>query len=326
MDDGLPSNTVRNIVQDRYGFMWFGTDNGLCRYDGISVQTFHIQPLGTDQFISSLLAHDEVIYAGTMQGVFCLQLGTMDITRLPIDISTTVNHLTIDHEGQLWVSTMGQGVWRYNLTTKATHQYDIGAVAQIMVDNNNQLWAVSNWSTTPVSRLNRLHDRFETVKYSYNGNYNALSMLQTHDGRLWLGTWEQGLLNISDDDNSLHVSAGQSPFSCQHIHSLYEWQVTGKGTSATESVICVASDDGLLSYNTKSGSWQRMLEKQGINVRFAYAVTSDHEGGLWIGTFYGGVIYLSPVGRRFDTLSATRAARQVALLHVFVKTTRGVSG
>ena len=128
MDDGLPSNTVRNIVQDHYGFMWFGTDNGLCRYDGINVQTYHIQPLGNDQFISSLLAHGEAVYAGTMQGVFCLQLGSMDITRLPLDISTAVNHLTIDNEGQLWVSTMGQGVWRYNLTTKASHHYDIGAV------------------------------------------------------------------------------------------------------------------------------------------------------------------------------------------------------
>lgn len=302
MDDGLPSNTVRNIVQDRYGFMWFGTDNGLCRYDGISVQTFHIQPLGTDQYISSLLAHDETIYAGTVQGVFCLQLGSMDITRLPIDISTTVNHLTIDHEGQLWVSTMGQGAWRYNLTTKASRHYDIGAVAQIMVDNDNQLWAVSNWSATPISRLNRLHDRFETVKYNYSGNYNALSMLQTHDGRLWLGSWEQGLLNITDNGD-IHAVSGTGSVSCQHIHSLYEWQADGKGATATESVICVASDDGLLSYNSKSGSWQRMLKEQGVNVRFAYAVTSDHEGGLWIGTFYGGVIYLSPVGRRFDTLS-----------------------
>ncbi len=302
MDDGLPSNTVRNIVQDRYGFMWFGTDNGLCRYDGISVQTFRIQPLGTDQYISSLLAHDETIYAGTVQGVFCLQLGSMDITRLPIDISTTVNHLTIDHEGQLWVSTMGQGVWRYNLTTKASHHYDIGAVAQMMVDNDNQLWAVSNWSTTPVSRLNRLHDRFETVKYNYSGHYSGLSMLQTRDGRLWIGSWEQGLLNITDNGD-IHAVSGTGSTGCQHIHSLYEWQADGKGTTTPESVICVASDDGLLTYNTKSGSWQHMLEEQGVNARFAYAVTSDHEGGLWIGTFYGGVIYLSPVGRRFDTLS-----------------------
>ena len=301
MDDGLPSNTVRNIVQDCHGFMWFGTDNGLCRYDGVSVKPFRIQALGSDQFISSLLAHGEAIYAGTVQGVFCLQLERMEITRLPLDISTTVNNITIDNEGQLWVATMGQGAWRYNLTTKASRHYDLGAVAQIMVDKDNQIWAVSNWSATPVSRLNRLHDRFETVEYSYRGHYGGLSMLQTLDGRLWLGSWEQGLLNIAHNGDIYAVS-GTAATGCEHIHSLYEWQVDGKATAASESVICVASDDGLLCYNTKSGQWQRMLEEQGVNARFAYAVTSDHEGGLWIGTFYGGVIYLSPVGRRFDAL------------------------
>ena len=40
MNDGLAANAVRNIVQDQYGFMWFGTDNGLCRYDGRQVQPY----------------------------------------------------------------------------------------------------------------------------------------------------------------------------------------------------------------------------------------------------------------------------------------------
>ena len=34
MNDGLAANAVRNIVQDKYGYIWFGTDNGVCRYDG----------------------------------------------------------------------------------------------------------------------------------------------------------------------------------------------------------------------------------------------------------------------------------------------------
>ena len=42
MNDGLSANAVRNIVQDEYGFIWFGTDNGLCRYDGIKVQPYRI--------------------------------------------------------------------------------------------------------------------------------------------------------------------------------------------------------------------------------------------------------------------------------------------
>ena len=46
MNDGLTSNAVRNIVQDKYGFIWFGTDNGLCRYDGTKVLPLRIAALG----------------------------------------------------------------------------------------------------------------------------------------------------------------------------------------------------------------------------------------------------------------------------------------
>ena len=54
MEDGLRSNAVRNVVQDEYGFIWFGTDNGLCRYDGYVMQHHRIASLGTDQFVSAL--------------------------------------------------------------------------------------------------------------------------------------------------------------------------------------------------------------------------------------------------------------------------------
>ena len=51
MNDGLLSNAVRNIVQDPYGFIWFGTDNGLCRYDGTRVQPYRIPQLGVNQYV-----------------------------------------------------------------------------------------------------------------------------------------------------------------------------------------------------------------------------------------------------------------------------------
>ena len=50
MNDGLAANAVRNIVQDKYGYMWLGTDNGLCRYDGVRVLTYHIPDKQLNRF------------------------------------------------------------------------------------------------------------------------------------------------------------------------------------------------------------------------------------------------------------------------------------
>ena len=51
MNTGLPSNAVRSIVQDKNGFIWFGTDNGLCRYDGYQVQNFYNPQMKFDQYV-----------------------------------------------------------------------------------------------------------------------------------------------------------------------------------------------------------------------------------------------------------------------------------
>ena len=59
MNTGLPSNAVRSIVQDKNGFIWFGTDNGLCRYDGYQVQNFYNPQMQFDQYVSTLEACDE---------------------------------------------------------------------------------------------------------------------------------------------------------------------------------------------------------------------------------------------------------------------------
>lgn len=294
MNDGLAANAVRNIVQDKDGYIWFGTDNGLCRYDGRRVLTFRIPELGINQYISALIACDEGVYAGTEKGVFFINFRQQSLSRLPMDIHTTVTNLSLDKEGGLWVSTMGQGVWQYVITTGQAKHYDLkaagNAVAQVLIDNSNQIWTVTNWGEPVVQRLNRLHDQFEPVKImtpSKEG-FGALRMLQTKDGRLWLGTWEHGLLLMHNDGTLEPILDPQQTKVGWHIHTLYE---------LSEEYICIGSDDGVVRLNPKTREWTKFDD------RFVYAITSDTEGGLWIGTFYGGVKYISPVGRRFDGFS-----------------------
>ena len=203
MNDGLLANAVRNIVQDQYGFMWFGTDNGLCRYDGTKIQAYRIPELGINQYVSTLLTVQDGLYIGTESGVFFDAFDGKRFTKLPLDIHSAVTSLAIDKDGSLWVSTMTQGVWRYVLKTRQVRQYDIKdtgeAIAQVFVDSDNHVWTVTKWGKTAVQKLNRQQDCFEPVALHYPDNYGALSMIQTRDGRLWLGSWEQGLLLLHGD-------------------------------------------------------------------------------------------------------------------------------
>ena len=289
MNDGLAANAVRNIVQDKNGYIWFGTDNGLCRYDGRRVLPFRIAELGINQYISALLACDEGLYAGSAKGVFFVDFTHQTITKLPMDIHSTVTYLSLDKEGGLWVSTMEQGVWLYMAKTGDFKQYNIktpgNAVAQVFVDAGNQVWTVTNRGEPVIQKLNRLHNQFEPVNLSFNGVPTSLRMLQTRDGRYWLGTWEYGLLLMHRDGRLEQVLNPHLTKAGWHIHALFE---------DPDGSICIGCDDGLIRLDPRSGEWQKYDD------RFVYAITTDTEGGRWIGTFYSGVRYISPVGKRFD--------------------------
>ena len=203
-EDGLPSNTVRNIVQDRQGFIWFGTDGGLCRFDGSQVRTFRIAENGMDQFVMSLRADGDSLVVSTPNGVFSFVPLTEQFHRLP------------QHQPQL----TGRG------------------------------------------------DR-----------------LQTRDGHLWIGTWEEGLALMSGDGRPRQVISPLRDGLGHHIHKIFEYD---------ERYLLIGCDEGLLAYDRTTGQaslWDAP--------KFVYAIERDHEGGLWVGTFYDGVCYLNDTAQRF---------------------------
>ena len=299
MNDGLLSNAVRNIVQDPYGFIWLGTDNGLCRYDGTQVQPYRIAQLGISQYVSALLTTEDAVYVGTEKGVFRLTQTVQQFEQLPMDINSVVTSLAIDKEGNLWAATMEDGVWRYVVKTGQAKQYQLNksynGAAQVFIDNANQVWTYTSWGEPFVQRLNRLHDRFEPVELTYSQDYNGLRMLQTHDGRIWLGTWEEGLLLMHADGRLEQVLSPTLTKVGNHIHALFE---------RDDDTICIGCDDGVICFNPKTREWKRLMDdNRGVSDRFVYAITSDMEGGLWVGTFYGGVHYVSPVSKRFEAFT-----------------------
>ena len=300
MNDGLPTNAVRCIVQDKQGFIWFGTDNGLCRYDGYGVQTFTIPQNKFDQFVSALYATDDGLLVGTDIGAYLFSFRTEQFTLLSEKITAQVSSFSEDGDNNFWIATVGKGVYRFNYRTNACKNYPFakwqGKVSLTFVDANNQVWALSNAVSSAPYRLNKSVDKFEVFPMKSNLPLTGMSMLQVNDGNLLVGTWDNGLVKLNGDGSVEQLINPMVSNVAHHIHTLFK-------KSATE--VLIGSDDGLILYDLQQKTWHQLTEqsnpKQSIAERFVYSITRDNEGGLWVGTFYGGVNYFSPMGERFQT-------------------------
>src|SRR5574344_185263 len=301
VDNGLQSSTVRAILQDKYGFVWLGTDEGLNRYDGTTIKKYIFNHQSADQYVSCLFDAGNRIWIGSAQGITLYDYTTESYaplhvkTRRGTRINTNITHITKDNDGNIWISTMEQGVFKYSIRMHTLDQYPMkkisGKVSHVMIDSDNQIWAISNWGTPAVWKLDKARNIFVPVnlKGSQADHYMSLCLFEDGANNLWLGTWEHGLMRIDKSGHTETCLAG-----AMHIHSITEY---------APNQLLVGCDDGLFLYNTTTKLWQVYTEDDAnpfsISNRFVYPVVKDREGGVWVGTFYGGVNYIAPNAGRF---------------------------
>ena len=294
MNHGLPSNAVRSIVQDKNGYIWFGTDNGLCRYDGYTVQTFYNHKV-LDQYISALIACDEGLILATVQGAYLFSFKTEQFTLLDKSITSPVAHFSIDANHNVWISTYDKGIYCYNLTSHECHNYGMrnwkGKVCCTLVDVNNQIWALTSKSVqggNMLARLNKSTNKFEPFRLKdSNLTLGGMAMLANPDGSILVGTWEDGLYQVNADGTARLLISASISNAMHHVHDMH---------SIGSSQVLIGSDDGLVEYDFQKNAWRILSGADGLrgdfNDRFVYSIASDREGGLWVGTFYSGVKYI----------------------------------
>ncbi|MCF0202651.1 MAG: response regulator [Bacteroidaceae bacterium] len=331
IESGLSSNTVRSVALDGNGFMWFGTDEGLDCFDGME---FHHIPFTrkdrVDEYISTLYSFGSRLWFGSDDGLYYVNLRSdggkgwqhghdkendgienevvriNTCTRQGDSITSTVSRITSDADGNLWISTRGQGVFRLNIATNALTRYEIpqanSLINYVFIDSNSQVWALANVYGASLFRLNKSSNTFEmfTPVYEEQGMETAgITMLEDAKHNLWVGTWENGVHIIDPTTGRTQVMFHPSqPDGIRHIHSM-------KSIGTGEYLI--GSDDGLMYFNvvTRQHKFYREgdIKNGGLTSRFIYSIQRDSEGGLWLGTFFGGVNYLSPFAGQFESFS-----------------------
>lgn len=208
----LPSLTVNRTFQDREGYIWFATANGLSRFDAFNLLTFKLEDeSGNAAGNQNILAIDEIdrnILLGTENGVFILDKRTYRMARFPDEQLTgrRVAAIMIDNESKIWIGA-DNGIYVYNRELHLHDKFEPGhgspksippgTVNTIFQDQNGEIWT-GIWA----GGLHKFDAKTNTFKaFPAIGPSNSpFKIAQDDRGQHWVSTWGDGLFLFNPDD------------------------------------------------------------------------------------------------------------------------------
>ena len=302
VDRGLSHNTVRCIMQDRDGFMWFGTADGLDRFDGQHYKIFPDNgPQATDGQLGNnsiySLAQDDKgnIWVGTSRGVYVYDPATETFSRFALStndgtsINGTVRHIMFDGPGMIWFGTSGQGLFIYD--TKADTLFQTRKYGSVIGDitraSSGIIYAGTNSGRILEFDVDGhfLREFLPDINNNIRGNKN-ITALYSDKQTLYCGLGITELQAIDKKSGLIKIyRLDDTKYSVSHFRKIFPFN---------EEELLIATDNGLFLFDKASGDFQPFDTRNffGISDQSVLDICRDDEGGLWIATEYGGVNYI----------------------------------
>ncbi|MBN2357321.1 hypothetical protein JXO59_14495 [candidate division KSB1 bacterium] len=321
----MTENSINCFLQDRQGFMWIGTKNGLFRYDGHEMKSCELPAKpGTylkGSFIRCLceLARDELLLIGTDEGglyVYDKKTGHFTQYIHLLHDSTTIGSNKIfdmleDREGHIWIATAHGGLNLFDIQAKQFSRYYIDAEKSksnednffkcLYLDAQDGLWVGTRYSGLYLFDRKRKTFRimFRETDDPENRLHNEVwSLCQDHNNNLWIGTEEKGLFLLKGerDKNYRIEKLGKAD-------GFFHKAAVKVFCDQTGTIWVGAWAGGLYKYNQKTKKfilYQNDPENpQSLSSNHVLTVYQDRAGSIWIGTHAGGINVIQPQKFKF---------------------------
>ncbi|QES88581.1 sensor histidine kinase [Rhizosphaericola mali] len=292
VEKGLSNNTVFCCIQDKDGFIWMGTKDGLNRYDGNEFKIYHnftYKNGQRDNYIRTLyLDNIGIIYIGTRTGVFKYQKEDNIFTPI-LFTGEEINDLKKDSENNLWIISNHQLFRIKNKTIKRYSNLDHLGLTSLCIDKQGVVWISTDIGI--LKKWNSYKDTFEDVDLFPNKNNASdahIEKLYTDsDGKIWIGTASNGIVRF---DPQTHTKT-TIDFKDELLNHIYVRDFI----EYDKYELWIATEYGIVIYNTQTKKSTHLYHIYGNDYSLAsnaiYCLLKDAEGGVWIGSYFGGVDY-----------------------------------
>jgi ligand-binding sensor domain-containing protein/DNA-binding response OmpR family regulator len=311
VERGLSQSSVLSIAQDSAGFLWFGTKDGLSRFDGRQFQVYKHDPVDHSSLSSSLninaLLTDSKgnLWIGTQNGLNKYLPESNTFTRFqyhPKQKNTISNNaircIYEDRQNNIWIGTdsglnkLVNGEYFERFMSRPANGIAHNTVKAIYQDSNHTLWVGTQNGLTSIVFKNSTY-RFKT--YTHNpkddksiGANDINSLTEDFNHNLWIGTHFKGL-NLFDRQNGTFKHFTAQPGNKNSLSS----NVTRKVRVLKDGKIWIATLNGVNIYDPVNHKFQVLQhdpeDPTTLNQNSTYDILQDNAGSVWVGTYYGGV-------------------------------------
>ncbi|MGI9543999.1 MAG: two-component regulator propeller domain-containing protein, partial [Cyclobacteriaceae bacterium] len=312
MEQGLSQTSVACILQDKRGFMWFGTEDGLNKYDGYQFKVYRHIPgdtlsLGGNVITSMIEDVNGYLWIGTGNGLSKYDPTTDSFRqyRNQKDNPTGLSIYTLvqDKAGDLWLGT-STGLYQFDpvkelfinqqLPSQASNQ--LNWLWSLALSETGELWIGANHG------IYRFNPKTEDAIYyeipsADKGSYMIRAIREDGYGNLLVGT-AQGLYKFIIAEGKfkfIHLHSGPPvSYGAHGINHIY------KNSSGN---FWLSTPSGVIEYNSRTEEFEVVPytpnDPQGLTSSYIGSVYEDKRGVLWVGSFRGGVYKHDPYQWRF---------------------------
>lgn len=264
INNGLPQNSVTCLNNDEFGFLWIGTFDGLCRYDGYEFKTYRSEP-GNPRSIRS----------------------------------NSIYTIYRDLEGKLWIGTLGGGLCSYDPEFDGFRYYELGLsknnVRAIRQDADSSFWIGTNSGLVnfdPLSGKKKIYSYEADNPYTPGDNSVTALEIDTY-GNIWMGT-QRGGLNMFERSTErfqrfTSIKSGNDTLSLE--------EVTHLEFADDQKLLVGTKNHGLLELNTRTGAFAILINdhnrpeiREELNFTTVDALYPENDSIYWVGMLGGGLL------------------------------------
>ncbi len=323
VDDGLSQSMAYCILQDSRGFIWIGTQDGLNRYDGKTVKTYRHNPdlpgsPGSDRYFTIWQDSDSRLWFGTQDGIsiYSPELDRFSRFGSP-EVNFCVRHISGDVEGNVWIAGDGASLLRFDRNSGTLSDLSLRewassrgldpnalSVRDVVPDRNGLYLATIGAGLLRMSLEDGSVASFSTVG---GGSLNETTcMIPYMQDCLLVGTASRGVLSLDRNTGKFSgffpENGGASEASRQHGAS-------GAAAGSLYVRCLLKASDGRVWIGTESGvhvldprdrsveTWRHAYgDPYSLSDNAVHSIAEDRDGGIWVGTYFGGVNYFAKSG------------------------------